>query len=156
MQLTASRSFYFYVSRRFIGNGNDTLVMNSATKGVLPALGQQITKRIMSGEHDHSLVNNVVLNNTDSGWSHLELTKDHIRIEYNIISKEYQDTAAMYFETEEELTERGIPLCFKPVKLENKVAIGGGATVFLDRSEISDFLKLYSTSNDTKIGASTN
>lgn len=99
-----------------------------------------ITQRIISGQHDHDLKKNIILSQTAKGYSHIELTKEHIRIEYNTISKEYQESAQLYFETDEEILAKGIPLCFKPVKIENKISIGAGATIYLDRGEVADFL----------------
>lgn len=139
------------VPKRCFSSSQVNITEGATTGSVLPALGKQVTSRIISGEHEPSLQKNIVLSSSNHGWSHLELTKDHVRIEFDSINKEYQDSAAMYFESEEELEERGIPRCFKPVKLENKVAIGGGATIYLDREELASFLRLYSNDNTSKI-----
>ena len=78
---------------------------------VIPALtgDKKIVQRIISGEHTPHLERNVILRRNSGGWSHLELTEDHIRIEYDGITPDFQESAKLFFETDEELTARGIP-----------------------------------------------
>ena len=118
-----------------------------SSEHVVPSLttNKQIVQRIMSGEHTPALEKNIIHSSTERGWSHLELTSDQIRIEYDSITPGFVESAQLYFDTEDELVAKGIPLCFKPTKVENKTAIGAGATVYLDRHEIADYLRDYGT-----------
>lgn len=116
---------------------------DSVPSKVFPSIAknESITSRLMSGLHKHTLKDNVILNKNTAGWSHLELTKDHIRIEYDDATQDYKDSAKLFFTSDEDLLEKGIPLCFKPTKIENNISVGAGATIFLDRTEVADFLR---------------
>lgn len=109
------------------------------------AKNQKVTERIIGGSHTSTLKDNVIINKKPSSWRHLELTKDHIRIEYEDTTQEYKESAELFFESDEELMEQGIPLCFKPTSIENNVSIGAGATIYLDRDEVADFLREHQT-----------
>lgn len=116
------------------------LVKKKDTFTQLLQKNEQLVNRIITNEHTYTLYKNVLFSQ-DSDWSHLELTDEHIRIEYNEINEEYQRNVDLYFDTTENIMKKGIPLCFKPVKVENNTAVGGGATVYLDRLEFANFLR---------------
>ena len=116
---------------------------STVSRDLLPSMAnnQNITHRIISGQHNRNLAQNIIISSKEFGWSHLELTKDHIRVEYDGPTEDYQNSAKLYFETDEEILAKGIPLCFKPIGIENGSHMGGGATIYLDRSEVADFLR---------------
>lgn len=123
-------------------------------------------RRLLSGEHCHDLGQNVLLNPAaegrkdaarkrmvrddalDNNWTHVELTDEHIRIEFrDATSRAYRWYAELLCEAEagsEDL--KHIPKCQIPEKVENLTSVGGGATIYLRRATVTSHLLDGSTS----------
>lgn len=90
------------------------------------------------------LVESIVFNSLpteDSGLLHLEVTSSTVRLEFRDgFCKGYRSLAATAFLTLEERKKRAVPPHLIPIKLENLSSCGGGATVLLDRSLVSEAL----------------
>jgi len=76
-----------------------------------------------------------------SGCTHIEITEEHVRIEFESgFSPGYQSMARLALLTEEEIDEASIPRHMIPARLENLTCLGAGATVFLDRKKVARHL----------------
>jgi hypothetical protein len=111
--------------------------VNSTTLGFLQ------DKLIKQGERvSQQLHQNILLNaNENSGLRHVELTPDHVRLEFSDVNDEYKKFARLMFASEEERAAMGVPQWLVPVDLLNNSYCGGGATVMLERRKVVDQLR---------------
>lgn len=85
---------------------------------------------------------NIFFNSNErSALRHVELTKDHIRLEFSEPNEEYRKHADLLFATDAERRAQGVPRWLIPVELQNNEHCGGGATILLDKRHVYDSLR---------------
>eukprot|EP01089_Gocevia_fonbrunei_P020829 TRINITY_DN7844_c0_g4_i1.p1 TRINITY_DN7844_c0_g4~~TRINITY_DN7844_c0_g4_i1.p1 ORF type:complete len:141 (-),score=20.95 TRINITY_DN7844_c0_g4_i1:66-488(-) len=92
-----------------------------------------------------SLYQNIHFNpNPDSGLKHIEVTSEHIRLEFNQATDEYKQYARLMDNFTEDADtsadKRQIPDCFVPEDVQNRLYCGAGATVVLNKRKIAKYL----------------
>jgi hypothetical protein len=101
-----------------------------------------------SGAAEESLVpvsrdlhRNIFFNSNErSALRHVELTTEHIRLEFSAPNEEYRRHADLLFTSEAERRAQGVPQWLVPVGLQNNEHCGGGATILLDKNSVYDSL----------------
>ena len=140
--------------------GDQLSILPFVTAGKQVSLGdfseteRKVLKRLISGEHELGLVNNIIYNPAAqaTGCTHIELTEDTLRIEYmDGTSPDYRRHASYISMTPEEREQAGIPEHLVPIKVENLSNWGAGATIHLDRKRVSKKLKeMLASANSAK------
>ncbi len=83
-----------------------------------------------------SIIDNTI--NTYDGITHIEITKDAIRLEFSKATDEYISFAEKYCNNVYNNNNDDYSI---PIKVENKLNIGAGCTVYLSRHKISNYIK---------------
>ena len=105
-------------------------------------MNHKIVKRILTGEHVQTLSENIIYNDDGkSNCTHIELSQKFVQFEYiNTKSADFQERAKLYFATDEELKQLNIPSYLVPIKVINLTNVGGGASIYYRRTDISQYL----------------
>ena len=77
----------------------------------------------------------------DNGVTHIEIVKDTIRIEFSKASNEYIEFAKRFCDIENNDNNENVDNYLMPVKVENRLNIGAGCTVYLCRKKVSNFIQ---------------
>ena len=106
-------------------------------------LNKTIINRLITGEYTPKLSENIIYNeDTQSNFTHIELSNKYVQFEYkNTKSIDFQERAKIYFLNEEEIKEKNIPIFLIPAKVINLTNVGGGASIYYLRNDISNYLK---------------
>lgn len=119
------------------GGNHDGQEPGESAAAALAAVGIHKLKKLPSVSRE--LHRNIFFNSNErSALRHVELTKDHIRLEFSEANEEYRKHAGLLFATE--IERQGVPQWLIPVGLQNNEHCGGGATILLDKRHVYDSL----------------
>jgi len=97
-----------------------------------------IDKLTIDSNMSNELYNNIVHNpNPSSPFKHIEVTREAIRLEFSEITPEYTFYAKLMTLSEEE--KKNYPDWAIPIKVENKMFCGAGATIFLSKKKLREY-----------------
>lgn len=128
---------------------DEGLIVNNVMTGMLDSgvTGKAFTSAVLADDNSLRVLKDSVFLNpafsaAKTGMTHVEVDQDHIRLEFLDTCEHYRAFAQLFLESKYGVLDASmLDDCFIPVKVQNKVNVGAGATVFLSRVKVAAKLK---------------